>query len=202
MAVGNTYFLKGITEGAGTEYKEPEQHEDDPTGGITFWEGDALLDWGNGLQLTVPSSVFEGKSKAVQLVLSYTQDYTDYDDIQLFYGDWSSMITYNVGEQSFTGDFIPSSVYSTGSGESHVTAFSFDESTLNTILKKGIVIQGHGIRLTQVSINDPAGIHTPMVSPTPPAIYTIDGRQISQPLPGHIYIQNGKKIVFNKQADK
>ena len=202
MAVGNTYFLRGITEGAGTEYKEPEQYEDDPAGGIIFWEGDALLDWGNSLQLTVPSSVFEGKSSAVQVVLSYTQDYTDYDDIQLFYGDWSSMVTYFVGDNSFTGDFIPSNFYSTGSGTSHVTAISFDENTLNTILQKGIVIQGHGIRLTQVSINDPAGISTPMVSPTSSAIYSIDGRRVSQPRHGQIYIKDGKKVIFSKQVDK
>ena len=143
----------------------------------------------------MPSSLFEGKSSAVQLVLSYTQDYTDYDDIQLFYGDWSSMVTYHVGDNTFTGDFIPSNVYSTGSGTNHVTAMSFDESTLNVILQKGIVIQGHGIRLTQVSINDPAGIYTPTVSPTSSAIYTIDGRQVSQPRHGQIYIQDGKKII-------
>ncbi len=195
MAVGNTYFLMGISEGAGSEYKEPEQYEDDPAGGIIFWEGDALLDWGNGLQLTVPSSVFEGKSSAVQLVLSYTQDYNDYDDIQLFYGDWSSMLPYTVGGNSFTGDFSPSNVYSTGSGTSHVTAMSFDESTLSTILQKGIVIQGHGIRLTKVAINDPTGIFTPIISPTPSAIYTIDGRRVSQPQPGQLYIQNGKKYL-------
>lgn len=195
MAVGNTYFLMGISEGAGSEYKEPEQYEDDPAGGIIFWEGDALLDWGNGLQLTVPSSVFEGKSSAVQLVLSYTQDYNDYDDIQLFYGDWSSMLPYTVGGNSFTGDFSPSNVYSTGSGTSHVTAMSFDESTLSTILQKGIVIQGHGIRLTKVAINDPTGIFTPIISPTPSAIYTIDGRRVAQPQPGQLYIQNGKKYL-------
>ena len=198
MAVGNTYFLKGITEGAGAEYVEPVGPGDDDTGeGVTFWEGDAVLDWGNGLQLSVPASLFEGKGADVQMVLSYTQDYSDYDDLQLFYGDWSSLLPFIVGDNSFTGDFIPSNYYSTGTGTSHTTAFSFDEGTLATVLQKGIVIQGHGIRLNKVTITSPSGItlteadKVDIDAPT----YTLGGQRVSQPLPGHLYIQNGKKFI-------
>ena len=198
MAVGNTYFLKGITEGAGAEYVEPVGPGDDDTGeGVTFWEGDAMLDWGNGLQLSVPASVFEGKGADVQMVLSYTQDYSDYDDLQLFYGDWSSLLPFIVGGNSFTGDFIPSNYYSTGTGTSHTTAFSFDEGTLATVLQKGIVIQGHGIRLNKVTITSPSGItltETDKAAVNAPA-YTLGGQRVSQPLPGHLYIQNGKKFI-------
>lgn len=198
MAVGNTYFLKGITEGAGAEYVEPVGPGDDDTGeGVTFWEGDAMLDWGNGLQLSVPASVFEGKGADVQMVLSYTQDYSDYDDLQLFYGDWSSLLPFIVGDNSFTGDFIPSNYYSTGTGTSHTTAFSFDEGTLATVLQKGIVIQGHGIRLNKVTITSPSGItltEADKAAVNAPA-YTLGGQRVSQPLPGHLYIQNGKKFI-------
>lgn len=198
MAVGNTYFLKGITEGAGAEYVEPVGPGDDDTGeGVTYWEGDAMLDWGNGLQLSVPASVFEGKGADVQMVLSYTQDYSDYDDLQLFYGDWSSLLPFIVGDNSFTGDFIPSNYYSTGTGTSHTTAFSFDEGTLATVLQKGIVIQGHGIRLNKVTITSPSGItliETDKAAVNAPA-YTLGGQRVSQPLPGHLYIQNGKKFI-------
>lgn len=198
MAVGNTYFLKGITEGAGAEYVEPVGPGDDDTGeGVTYWEGDAMLDWGNGLQLSVPASVFEGKGADVQMVLSYTQDYSDYDDLQLFYGDWSSLLPFIVGGNSFTGDFIPSNYYSTGTGTSHTTAFSFDEGTLATVLQKGIVIQGHGIRLNKVTITSPSGItltEADKAAVNAPA-YTLGGQRVSQPLPGHLYIQNGKKFI-------
>ncbi len=198
MAVGNTYFLKGITEGAGAEYVEPVGPGDDDTGeGVTYWEGDAVLDWGNGLQLSVPASVFEGKGADVQMVLSYTQDYSDYDDLQLFYGDWSSLLPFIVGGNSFTGDFIPSNYYSTGTGTSHTTAFSFDEGTLATVLQKGIVIQGHGIRLNKVTITSPSGItltEADKAAVNAPA-YTLGGQRVSQPLPGHLYIQNGKKFI-------
>ena len=197
MAVGNTYFLKGITEGAGTEYVEPQYQGDDETGdGLTVWEGDAMLDWGNGMQLTVPASLFEGKGNDVKLVLSYTQDYTDYDDIQLFYGDWSALLPYTVGENSYTGDFIPSNYYSTGSGTSHVTAFAFSEETLSVILQKGIVIQGHGIRLNKVTITTPTGISTIVGDNTKALpVHTLDGKRVARTLPGHLYIQNGRKFI-------
>ena len=197
MAVGNTYFLKGITEGAGTEYVEPQYQGDDETGdGLTVWEGDAMLDWGNGMQLTVPASLFEGKGNDVKLVLSYTQDYTDYDDIQLFYGDWSALLPYTVGENSYTGDFIPSNYYSTGSGTSHVTAFAFSEETLSVILQKGVVIQGHGIRLNKVTITTPTGISTIVDDNTKAfPIHTLDGKKVARTLPGHLYIQNRRKFI-------
>ena len=197
MAVGNTYFLKGITEGAGTEYVEPQYQGDDETGdGLTVWEGDAMLDWGNGMQLTVPASLFEGKGNDVKLVLSYTQDYTDYDDIQLFYGDWSALLPYTVGENSYTGDFIPSNYYSTGSGTSHVTAFAFSEETLSVILQKGVVIQGHGIRLNKVTITTPTGISTIVDDNTKALpVHTLDGKRVARTLPGHLYIQNGRKFI-------
>ncbi len=198
MAVGNTYFLQGITEGAGAEYQEPEdQGDDSDLEGVTIWEGSAMLDWGNGLQLNIPASAFEGKGSDVQLVLSYTQEFSDYDDVQIFYGDWSSTVPFTVGNTNFTGDFSPSGYYYTGSGTSHVTAFSFSEATLNVILQKGLVIQGHGIRLTKVSITTPTGIVAPEVGDAgvgTPA-FTLDGRRVSCPQPGQLYIRNGKKMI-------
>ena len=164
---------------------------------MVYWEGEALLDWGNGLQLTVPADLFEGKGSDVQLVLSYTQDYSDYDDIQMFYGDWSSMLPFNVGSSSFTGDFIPSNYYSTGTGTSHVTAFSFSEETLAIILQKGVVIQGHGIQLNKVQIASPSAISQLSAdeSTTTAPVYTIDGKRVMHTLPGHLYIQNRTKFI-------
>ena len=200
MAVGNEYFLKGITEGAGKEYKEPEPKQDDDDygqGGTMVWEGDALLDWGNGLQLNIPSSLFEGKDNTVQLVLYYTQDFTDYDDLQLFYGDWSKMVPYKVGDMECNGDFSPSSYYGTGSGDSHITPISFDDATLSVIREKGLVLQGHGVRLTKVVVVEASGVNTPVVNEMQPAgnTYTLDGRVVKTTVPGQVYIRSGRKFV-------
>ncbi len=201
MAVGNTYFLKGITEGAGAEYKEPDNPGEDPDAGkegVTFWEGDAVLDWGNGLQLTIPASAFEGKGDDVQLVMYYTQEYTDYDDLQLFYGDWSSMVTFRVGEAEFTGDFIPSSYYATGTGTDHITPISFSKSVLNTILQRGVVVQGHGIRLTKVVLTSPSGVREMTAGVSSDGhVYTLDGKKVLKPSYKGVYIQNGKKRVIH-----
>jgi endoglucanase len=198
MEVGNIYFLNGITEGSKTEYEEPQGHQEEETPeGTIFWEGNSLLDWGNGLQLPIPASLFEGKSSDVRLVLTYTQEFKDYDDIQLFYGDWSEMMPFTVGNSGFTGDFNPSNYYFTGTGTSHVTAFGFSEATLAIVKQKGIVLQGHGIRLTKVAIATPTGITTitDEGTVTNAPVYTIDGRRTSRTQPGHLYIQKGKKYI-------
>ncbi len=198
MEVGNIYFLNGITEGSATEYEEPQGHEgEEEVEGATFWEGNSILDWGNGLQLTIPGSQFEGKGNNVRLSLSYTQEYNDYDDIQLFFGDWSAQVKFTVGNQSFTGDFIPSNYYFTGSGTSHVTTMAFTEATLNTILQRGVVIQGHGIRLKKVTIGTPTDITTVTIDDTMAniPIYTIEGKRVERTLPGHLYVKKGKKFI-------
>ena len=198
MEVGNIYFLNGITEGSATEYEEPQGHEgEEEVEGATFWEGNSILDWGNGLQLTIPGSQFEGKGNNVRLSLSYIQEYNDYDDIQLFFGDWSAQVKFTVGNQSFTGDFIPSNYYFTGSGTSHVTTMAFTEATLNTILQRGVVIQGHGIRLKKVTIGTPTGITAVTIDDTMAnaPIYTIEGKRVEHTLPGHLYVKKGKKFI-------
>ena len=198
MEVGNVYFLNGITEGSATEYEEPQGHEgEEEVEGATFWEGNSILDWGNGLQLSIPGSQFEGKGNNVRLSLSYTQEYNDYDDIQLFFGDWSAQVKFTVGNQSFTGDFIPSNYYFTGSGTSHVTTIAFTEATLNTILQRGVIIQGHGIRLKKVTIGTPTDITAVTIDDTmtDAPIYTIEGKRVERILPGHLYVKKGKKFI-------
>lgn len=206
MTVGNTYFLKGITEGAGVEYTEPvNPGGDDDTdygeGGKVFWEGDALLDWGNGLQLYVPASEYQGHDNSLQTVLYFTQDYTDYDQIQVFYGDWSELAPFYVGDNFIDdGKLIPSAIYGTYSGTSHISPITFSPTVFPIVQQKGIVIQGHGVRLTKVAMAIPSsetGIaDIPISSSTAPAtLYNLSGQRISQPLPGQLYIVNGKKFI-------
>ena len=202
MAVGNPYFLKGISEGAGVEYKEPDDpNQEDPEygeGGKVVWEGDALLDWGNGLQLTIPAMEFTDQDNTLQVILSYTQDYTDYDQIQIFYGDWSQTATFSVGESSFDGAFIPSQYYATGSGAAHATPISFSEDIFKVVQQKGIVIQGHGVRLQKVSLYDPTKASIPSVmteNETQKGLFSIDGKSIDKPQHGQVYIKNRKKYI-------
>ncbi|MBQ6210253.1 MAG: glycoside hydrolase family 5 protein [Prevotella sp.] len=202
MAVGNTYFLKGISQGAGVEYKEPDTpNPDDPEygeEGKVIWEGDALLDWGNSLQLTIPATEFTHQDNTLQVILTYTQDYTDYDQIQIFYGDWSQMTPFSVGDGTFDGAFIPSQYYATGSGAKHVTPVTFGKDAFTVVQQKGIVIQGHGVRLQKVTLYDPIKASVPSIiqeEGSGQGIYSIDGKSIDKPQHGQVYIKNRKKYI-------
>ena len=199
MAVGNEFFLKGICEGAGTEYKEPEHHEgiDNIEGGDVIWEGDAMMDWGNGLQLTIPGNEISKYGKDIMIILAYTLDFTDYNMIQLFYGDWKSNPSFFVEGANIDKEYAPSSVHGISNGDKGVSHLTFSEATYNEAVKKGIAIQGHGVRLNLVVLSNPTGIHSTLLSPTSTVntrTFNLQGQEVSHPQRG-IYIRNGKKFV-------
>ena len=77
------------------------------------------------------------------------------------------------------------------------TAMSFKEDVYNLILQKGIVLQGHGMRLTKVELGKPAstGIQSfSNVANRDGAIYNLSGQRVLSPRKG-IYIKNGKKFI-------
>lgn len=199
ITVGNAYPLKGICEGAGVEYKEP----DTPGGGETtegtvIWEGDAVLDWGDGLQLNIPGSEFSAQGKDVRLILQYTLDYKDYNMIQFFYGDWKANPSFIINGTTYSKEYIPSEVHGVGNGESCTSTITFEESVYNTLAQKGIAIQGHGIRLNKVLLSNVAtGIQAPHLTPSThpsPFTYTVSGQRVAQPVKG-IYIHQGRKVI-------
>jgi endoglucanase len=198
MSVGNTYSLKGICEGADVEYKEPESQGggDTPAGGTLFWEGDAMMDWGDGLQLPIPGSEFEAMGKDVRLILQYTLDYSDYNMIQFFYGDWQANPSFIINGTEYEKEYIPSNVHGVGNGETCTSTITFSESVYNLLAQKGMAIQGHGVRLNKVLLsNATLGVQTVIRSPqTTGPYYSIDGRRVVQPTKG-IYIQGGKKYI-------
>ena len=157
------------------------------------------MDWGNGLQLTIPASEFEAQGKDVRLILQFTLDYTDYNMIQLFYGDWSTNPSFIINGETYEKEYIPTNLYPVGNGESCTSTLTFDESIYNIIIQKGIVIQGHGVRLNKVLLaNGTSGIQpVDAQSASNPYYYSIDGRRTVSPTRG-LYIHNGQKMVIKK----
>jgi len=204
MAVGNEYVLKGICEGAGVEYKEQEQQSGSETSGAgdEIWSGDAVLDWDKGLQLNIPASDFATYGKDVLLLLTYKLDFTDYNMIQFFYGDWdgNQKVSFTINGNNYEMEYIPSNVHGIENGESCTSIISFSESVYNLILKKGFVLQGHGVRLTRVALSTASSLRpSPFtLHPSPqPAIHSLDGRGVkAENLKPGIYVKGGKKVVI------
>ena len=196
MNVRNAYFLEGIQEGSLTEYDESSsQDEVDPgTGGKVLWTGDELLDWNQGLQLYLAADEFAEAGEGCKLVLYYSQHQADYEDIQLFYGDWSAMIPYSVQGNDYVGDFFPRDYYGSSNAELF-TAFEFSTNVYQTLCQKGVVIQGHGLNLTKAVLvsasTDINGIHVD--APDAPA-YMLNGMKAPKHHHG-IIIVNGRKYV-------
>ncbi len=202
MTVGNEYALKGICEGSGTEYKESGsgggQGDQDLGGGTTFWEGDGLMDWGNGLQLSIPGSDFQGYGKDVVMQLSYTLDYTDYNMIQFFYGDWGTNPSFIIDGNTYEKEYVPSDVHGASNGDVCVSTITFSEDVYNQLVSKGLAIQGHGVRMNKVVLGAPTAIST-ISTPSCDGghYYSLNGMRSNTPTRG-IYIKNGKKYIVRK----
>ena len=171
---------------------------DEPATSEVFWEGDEMLDWGDGLQLPIPGERFENYGKDVKLIFHYTLDFTDYNMIQLFYGDWSSNPSFIINGQQIDKEFRPSDVHGLKNGDDGVSELTFSENVYNEIIARGIAVQGHGLRLKKVVLagSESTGIQSVVrTTNQKDIIYNLSGQRVTSPRKG-IYIQNGKKFVI------
>ena len=160
---------------------------------IVCFEGDKVLGWGNGISIN--ANLFNDFNEDIQLVLNYKQESANGDDIQLFYGDWSSKPKFIVDGTSYMGDFNPSRVYGTSAGTEHETVITFDASTFQTVKQRGLIVHGDGIRLYKAVLRNPnAGIDEVAEDDVPAAMYDLSGRRIATPGSG-LYIQGGRKVL-------
>ena len=201
MSVDAPFFLDGIKEGSKTQFvADVEYDEGDPdvgVGGKVIWEGEELLNWGDGFQWKIAASEFSSFTDQATIVLYYYQDKNaNYEDIQLMDGTWSAKVSYTVGDSKFDGDFNPRSFYST-IGESHITPMIFTGSSLSKLKSEGVNIQGYGVVLTKIVVmSEPNAILLPTVIPeSDDAVYDLRGMKVSTPQDGKVYIVKGKKII-------
>ena len=162
---------------------------------VTCFEGNKLLEWGQGI--TIQGNAFKSVGDGAQLELTYQLEITDYDDIQFYLGDWSNKISFIVNNKSFSADFAPKNYYNSPNGTKHTTVFSFDKATYELLSQKGLVIQGHGIRLSKATLFDPSatGIESTKAEEHPHmGIYNLTGQEVKNATKG-IYIKNGKKFL-------
>ena len=201
MSVDAPFFLDGIKEGSKTQFvADVEYNEGDPdvgVGGKVIWEGEELLNWGDGFQWKIEASEFAPFTDQATIVLYYYQDKNaSYEDIQFMDGTWRASLTFTVVDSKFDGDFNPRSFYST-IGESHITPMIFTGSSLSKLKSVGVNIQGHGVVLTKIVVmSEPNAILLPTVIPeSDDAVYDLRGMKVSTPQDGKVYIVKGKKII-------
>lgn len=201
MKVRTPFFLDGIKEGSKTEFvADVEYDEGDPdvgVGGKVIWEGEELLNWGEGFQWKIEASEFAPFTDQATIVLYYYQDENAiYEDIQLMDGTWSAKVSFTVGDATFDGDFNPRSFYST-IGEKHITPMIFTSSSLSKLKSVGVNIQGYGVVLTKIVVmSEPNAILHPTVNlDSDTTFYNLRGVKVLNPAKGNVYIVRGKKIL-------
>lgn len=154
------------------------------------FEGDKKLGWGNGI--TIPATLFAGFDNDAQLILTYKQE-GSVDDIQFFYGDWSSTLSFIVDGQTLYGDLVPHSFYNTPNNTEHTTSVTFDAETFAQLTKKGLIVHGDCIRLYKAVLrNGATSIENVPMNAVDDTIYNLAGQRVKAPARG-LYIVNGKK---------
>ncbi len=165
---------------------------------ITLFEGTKDMEWGNAI--TLDASIFSEANKDKMIEITYKQNFTDYDDIQFYTGDWSTMVTVVADDKSYVGDFSPATHYGTPTGTAHVTAFTISASSYSLISQTGLVIQGHGVQVTKVALVSTASSSLPSpiyAMPDNQTIYDLSGRKVANQTRPGIYISGGKKYLVN-----
>ena len=202
MRVDNTYALRGIIEGSGQEYVEPQPGEEPGDDwyskiGKTLWSGSGYMAWGDGLQLPLPASDFAGTEADDLLVLFYDIDgAAAYSMVQFFDGNWASnpqfiyegVTDFQFNFRDITGQF---------SG-AQVTPFVIPAATLSTLKSTGLIIQGYGATLTKVVLVDvsEAGLREVARERHEGTLFDLMGRRLDQAPAIGLFIRDGKKIAF------
>ena len=172
----------------------------DSTKETVIFEGEKVLEWGQGV--TVQSSFLVDAGSNVEVKITYKLDFTDYDDIQFMYnkGGWIKIPDgLSIDGVAFSGtDITPSILYGINSGDTKTSTLTFDAAAYELVSKNDLIIQGHGVVIKKVTVSSPG---TSSIRPTvvngnnTTTIYNLQGQRVENPKKG-IFIQNGKKIVI------
>ncbi len=174
------------------EFPEIEQASE-----YVVFEGDKLIsNW--GVSVNIASEMFKNLGEGVQLEIVYKQE-NGGDDIQLYYGDWSSKPSFTVDGKTYNGDLNPSKHYGTPVGTEHTTVISFNSATYKSLCSKGLFVFGDGWRMYKMRlINPTTSISNPQIStinPSSGTFYSLSGQRVTNPTRS-IYIKDGKKIYI------
>lgn len=195
-------ILEGIIAGAKSSFedKKPQGGNVDYTQGAKeIWSGNADLNWGSGLQLTISAKEFAHFTDNATMVLCYTQKAeADYQLIQIMGADWSELSGFTTDGTSYAGgDFKPADHYFSTAGDRQ-TPITLTGAALAKAKTSGLVIQGFGVTLTKVLIAQKANstaLGAISAIRDNGDIYDLAGRKVAKPQPGEMYVRGGKLIM-------
>lgn len=171
----------------------------DSSKGTVAFEGEKVLEWGQGI--TIKAAMLKEAGNKVQVEITYKLDFTDYDDMQFLYnkGGWQKITAgLSMDGKSFDGaDFSAASFYGIQSGDSKTSTLTFNEAAYELVSVNDLVIQGHGVIISKVVVKAPeaSGINNTVIYQNDDnTIYNLQGQRVDNPQHG-IYIRNGKKFV-------
>ena len=205
MRVDNTYALRGIIEGSGQDYVEP-QPGDEPgddwysKAGKTLWSGSGYMAWGDGLQLSLPASDFTGTEADDLLVLYYDIDgAAGYSMVQFFDGQWASNPQF-IYEHTTSHEFNLRDITGQFAGE-QITPFVIPAATVPTLKSKGLIIQGYGATLTKVVLVDvsEAGLREVSRDMHEGTLFDLMGRRVDHAPASGLFIQNGRMVGIKEK---
>ena len=160
-----------------------------------IFDGDKLLDWGQGI--TIPGNLIKDCGPTATVELTYSIEGNG-DDLQLFLGDWSSMTSFLVDGKSFNGDFSPRQHYSSAVGAEHTTDISFSADAYNNIAQRGLIVHGHDIRLYKAMLKKQGADGIESIASSMHAngapVYNLTGQRTAHPDRG-LFIKNGKTFA-------
>jgi len=168
---------------------------------MVCFEGNKTLTWGQSINIA--GDLFKDFGPTVQLNITYTQqevpatEEEKYRGMQFLYGEWSEKINVIVDGKTYEADFQPFEHYGTPEGTAHTTAFTFDENTYNTILKKGLLFQGFGIIVTKATLSNQgsSSLSNVLNDSLSTEYFNLAGQRVASPAKG-FYIQGGKKVYL------
>lgn len=171
------------------EYPEMEAQSE-----YVVFEGEkAITSW--AVNVSVPADAFKSLGEGMLLEIVYKQEGGG-DDIQFFYGDWSSKPSFKVDGKSYNGDFNPGKVLGTPNGTEHTTIFTFDATAYKALCSKGLIVFGDGWRMYKLRLVNPTtGINSVNAQAQDDVYYNLAGQRVDRPTRG-IYIKGGKKVII------
>lgn len=167
----------------------------DVSDGLVVFEGEKTLAWGKGI--SSPADLYRIIGQNVKVEITYKFNPAENDDIQFYYGDWSDKLSFMVDGKTYKADFCPSRHYGVKEAGERTTIFSFNKTTADNLVRKGLLIHGVGVTVTKFKVSDQtaSALDQIEISEGNEIYYNLSGQKVDGKSQRGLLIRNGKVIM-------